>query len=732
MSQFNVYKSSAGSGKTFTLVKSYLSIALKDTTVPPVAYKSILAITFTNKAAGEMKERVVSTLRSISESGIQDNMGELLCLELKITSDEIKLRAANLLNAILHNYSDFSIGTIDRFVHRVIRTFALDLKLPMNFSIETNTELVLARCVDELIGKVGNDPVLTDVLLNFSRSKAEDQKNWRVETELLLFIKKFIAEETDEIFHGIKNHDIPSLMEAAKYMRAYMRDFLEELKQKAAVNDLWIKNQGLESTDFTQGGRGVYSYFTKIADGEYLNNVYGAYVKAAVEEDKWKSGKSNLSDDQISYLKSKILELEEFRKQGLEKHKIYSAILKNIYSLMVIHELQTIFLKIKQEENFVFISEFNSLISEIINTQPVPFVYERIGEKYKHYLLDEFQDTSVIQWNNLLPLVDNSLASGNFNMVVGDGKQSIYRWRGGDVDQFADLPKIQGKKNKVTQEREDSLIRNYREDILKTNFRSKEEIVDFNNQFFDHAREKIIPEKYQKVYKDSKQEPKTNSKGGFVSFDLIDPSENSEISKLEVCALVENYINKNCKEFGYNYSDITILVRTKRNGKLIADFLLSKNIPIVSSETLLLSSNPGVCMLLGLMNLLQTERDQIDEAKIIRYFSGRAEMNYQSFDLLWKEFNRSTGSVWTFMKQKKFIQHNREYFSGLPLYELCCALIREFRPDAADNIFIQFFLDEIIKYSKNNPENLSSFIEWWQQNGKNCSAILPSGANAVN
>jgi ATP-dependent exoDNAse (exonuclease V) beta subunit len=733
MSNFRVYKSSAGSGKTFTLVKSYLLIALADEVNPPTKYQSILAITFTNKAAGEMKERILSTLRSISNIGINDRMGEQLCQELQLTSDKIKIRSVNLLNAILHNYSEFSVGTIDRFVHRVIRTFSLDLRLPMNFSIETNTDEILLKCVDALLAKVGDDQVITNILLQFTKSRVDEDKNWRVEKELLSFAGKLIKIENAELRAKLEQVDVESLLEARDQMKIFIKKYEIEIKKMASDTSLWMIQQGLDPSDFYQGARGIAVYFKKIESGNVTENLYKSFVKESVDEGRWRSNskKCKLTDEHIVYLTSRFQEIEDYKNKNLEKYLVFNALLGNIYALMVLKELQAILAKIKQDQNLIFISEFNALISEIIRTEPVPFIYERIGERYKHYLLDEFQDTSVLQWRNLLPLIDNSLASGNYNLIVGDGKQSIYRWRGGDVDQFADLPKINGKKNKIVQEREDSLVRNYHEEILNINYRSKEEIVTFNNSFYSYLSNEIIPQAYKKVYKDCIQETRKDSKGGYISFDIIENSEEDNQVEL-VCKATADYVRLNHDVYGYSYSDITVLVRKKRHGKLIADYLLKEKIPIVSSETLLLSANAGVNFLIALMNLVQDERNQLEEARVIRYLSENNPKLNAPFEKIWSEFTASKVDIWEFLKSRGLSGQDREFYAAMPLYELCCSLVRDFKPIKNDHLFVQFFLDEIIKYSRNNPENLSCFIDWWNSNSAKCSAILPSGADAVN
>lgn len=679
-----------------------------------------------------MKERVISTLRELSDPYTQETMMQLLCDELQVNKEEISIRAQNLLNAVLHNYTEFAIGTIDSFVHRIVRTFALDLKLPLNFSIETNRERVLAQCVDELAGRIGEDETITKVMVEFSRTRVEEDRNWKVDEEIFSFVKKMLNEEGVFRMEKIRSVEISSLMSARQLMQDFQQEFAGTLKLMGGQACSWIEEQGLEAADFFQSGKGIWNYFRKIAAGEISDEVINSYVTKTITEKKWKSSSSRLTDAQIARLEDTFSKIEAYRTAGKEKYFTYTALLRNIYSLMVVSEIEKIMAAVKEEENIVFISEFNRMISDVVAREPIPFVYERIGEKYRHFLLDEFQDTSELQWRNLLPLLDNSLASGNFNLVVGDGKQSIYRWRGGEVEQFVGLPSIPGTKDAILLEREDSLKRNYTGKVLERNFRSLEKVVQLNNTLYDWMKENILPEEFRRVYDDSHQLAKKDSEGGFVSFEMTEGGMTGEESDAAICKAVESYVRKNTEEYHYSFADITVLVRNKNNGKKIADHLVSKGIPIVSSESLLLAPNESVGALLSALHLVQAERSHVHEARLLRFLHNGNWFYGVTFSYVWSEFLLSGKTLGDWLFERGAADIRRTQLAVLPLFDACSRIATELKLTSQDPLFIQFFLDAVLEFSRSNRENLRAFLDWWEDNGSARSAILPSGADAVN
>ena len=494
---FTVYKSSAGSGKTYTLVREYLKLVLTE----PHKFRHILAITFTNKAANEMKQRIINSLKEISDfSSFSGSIAVKFMLpelekETGLDRNSISENAGKVLELILHNYSDFAICTIDSFVHRIIRSFAFDLHLPLNFEVEVDTDDLIAKVIDILISNVGTDEKLTRMLINFTQSKTDDEKSWHIENDLTEIAKILTKEDGQIHIEKLKKLNLDDFSQINRQVNTIIRRFENTLTDYAKDADNLIKSKGIPHQAFYRGSSGICKYFEYLVNKRFDKVLPNSYVIKTIEEDKWYSGKANTNEKAaIDEIKENIRlayeRITEYIDKHYPKYVILNEIRKNLYPVAVLNEIEKVMDDYKSENNIVLISEFNKRIADIVLSEPVPFIYERLGEKYKHFLIDEFQDTSVLQWLNLLPLIDNSLSEGNFNMVVGDGKQAIYRWRSGEVEQFAKLPKIYKKKDDpVLIQREQSLERNYQPEVLEHNYRSKAEIVNFNNDFFAEISE---------------------------------------------------------------------------------------------------------------------------------------------------------------------------------------------------------------------------------------------------
>jgi ATP-dependent exoDNAse (exonuclease V) beta subunit len=623
---FTVYKASAGAGKTYTLVKEYLKLSLAGSKTEN--YKNILAITFTNKAAAEMKERVINALKAISSQKAVTGTYHFLLLDLiketNLSEEQIKKSSKDVLEHMLHNYSDISICTIDKFVHKVIRTFAHDLNLPMNFEIETDEKSLISKAVDLLITKVGIDEELTKVLVDFTETKLNEEKNRNIEQDLKSFAEKMIGEESSEYLDKIRNLSLTDFLSIKEKLSKFITGAENELAEFGQSGLKLIAENNIDHASFAGGANGIGKYFSYLA--EKRNDKYSpsATVSKNVSENKWYSGKATATEKAaIDSVKVRLEELffnavNLFSKKGAD-YKLAKLIFRHIHSLMVIREIDLIIAELKKENNIVRISDFNKIIAAIVSNEPAPFIYERLGEKYKHFLIDEFQDTSLLQWQNLLPLLDNSLANGNFNMIVGDGKQSIYRWRGGEVEQFSSLPKIfKGERNPFNQEREEALLRNYKEMPLKQNYRSKREIVEFNNAFFTLASAGL-PEELKNVYSSNEQEFNPENTGGYINLRFLNEKV-PEIPSFEERTLecVLEIIKENVTE-GYALKDIAILFRRNSDASLVANYLISKGVNVISSESLLICNSPKVSFIVDVLCYLTQPGNEAAKTKILKY-----------------------------------------------------------------------------------------------------------------
>ncbi|MCA6364222.1 MAG: UvrD-helicase domain-containing protein [Bacteroidetes bacterium] len=733
MQNFTVYKSSAGSGKTFTLVKEYLKLALADEADPPQVYKHILAVTFTNKAAAEMKQRIISALKELShaQSGKPSAMAQALGSELLLDPFTLADRAQRVLKAILHNYTDFAIGTIDAFVHRIVRAFAFDLHLPVNFEVETDADKLLRQAVDLLIGRIGSDEQLTEVLVQFAEAKTEEDRNWQIEQELLTTARHLLGEEGAAKAERLRNLSLNDFLGFRDTLRKSTEAFKTLIKQTAAKGVQHIELSGIPVSAFYHGSSGVPKWFDDLAQGtlEKLAD-YSSYVKHSFEEDKWYSAKTPAAQKaaidelkpQLSELYAKLLAL---RDKHYGTYLIHTLLLKNIYAIAALNEIEKLIFSFRADQNIVHISEFNRIISKIVFAEPVPFIYERLGERYTNYLIDEFQDTSVLQWQNLLPLIDNALGGGNFTMLVGDGKQAIYRWRGGEVEQFARLPYVkQDAENEIIADRQQSLIRNYRGLQLARNFRSKTEIVQFNNALFRLLAQDLTAG-YQDIYDKLEQESDTANTGGSVCIERLVPEKGDDEKELHVQRTLEKVHELRAQ--GWELQDIAILTRTNNEGSRIAAALLDAGYPVISSESLLISRSPAVGFVLAVLRIIELPSDAIARTQMLGFLVNTGRIHGTLHSLLEEAAKDGLAAL----LQKHNLIFNELVLARMPLYQRCEEIIRRFRLDNEPDAYLLFFLDEVLSFGMGRGNNPADFLNWWTDRSYKASVVVPEGMNAV-
>lgn len=741
---FTVYKSSAGSGKTFTLVKEYLRIVLSN----PADFRHVLAITFTNKAANEMKVRIVNALTEIVRydkdtipKGIQLVMGQLN--EESGLSQELLIKnAKKVLQHVLHDYSEFAISTIDSFVHRIIRSFAFDLHVPMNFEVEINAEELLQKAVDMLISEVGNNELLTRFLVQFIQSKMDEDKSWNIELDLLAHSKALLKEDDQVYIEQLQSLTLEDFLKIEKLTSRSITSYesiLSEIGKKAVT---LIQKNGISNSDFYRGAAGIGKYFENLSAKRMKSSSPNSYVVQTIQDNKWHSAKAGAAEkNAIDSIKNELIIYYQEAISLIDKQEsayiLNVEIRKNIYPIAILSHIDRLLQAYKKDNDVLLIAEFNRIISKVVLNEPIPFIYERVGEKYHHYLLDEFQDTSIQQWQNLLPLIDNALASGYNNLIVGDGKQAIYRWRSGEVEQFVRLPEIYKLQDDlISSERQEALKRNYIGEVLKSNYRSKPEIVNFNNSFFEFAGTKL-GEKFSEMYRDVKQLLGSENTGGFVQLEFYKASDGAvdlNTFNLERTTAIINELT----ETGYEFGHIAVLVRGNKDGAQVAAHLLENGIPVISSESLLLEHSDKVRLLIVLLRFVYRPEDAIARLEILTWLVNNNRVNAPIHDLI-LEFGLSGENHNEDKSLKKFnvslekigISLNREFLRSGHLIDTLESLIRSFvlmpKPDA----YVQFFLDAVLTESAKREFVLADLLDWWELRKEKLSIVVPEGVSAV-
>ncbi|WP_299394265.1 exodeoxyribonuclease V subunit beta [uncultured Gelidibacter sp.] len=721
---FSIYNASAGSGKTFTLVKVYLKILL--TSSHKNAFKNILALTFTNKAVAEMKARVVDMLIAFSDTSILEKptpMFSMLSEELQLDPDELHKKSQVILNAIAHNYAAFDISTIDKFNHRLIRTFAHDLKLPLNFEVELDTKTILAKAVDQLIDKAGTEKELTKILVDFAIEKADEDKSWDVSLDFNKIAQLLINENDIPHIELLKDKTLDDFKALKSQLISQITQLDTAISQTGQEVLSLLEANGLATTDFLRGSLPLY--FQKLSESNFEVSYDAKWQEDLVEGNRLyalkKLDASKMTT--IDMLQPSISASFEETRKGIIQLKFLKNVLKNITPLSVLNAIYNSLQDIKADEDVVLISEFNSLISNEIKSQPAPFIYERMGEKFRHYFIDEFQDTSVKQWENLIPLIDNALAGQNLKgetgsaMLVGDAKQAIYRWRGGKAEQFIDLYTKKQQPFQIAQE-----VKN-----LPANYRSLETIVSFNNDFFKHLSSFVVTDpSHREIYEASRQDQSLKGEGyielSLLEFESEDKDDTYGFNVLQAI--------KKAQDHNFELRDICIITRKSKEGTALAEYLSVEGIPIISSESLLLKNSPEVHFLSSIIALASQPNNDMLKIDVLSYLADHQLQLEDKHLFFYNLVHLST--VEMFQKLQQYGLHfDFNQFLQLPFYEAVESLVRQFHLNKTSNAYIQFFLDEVLDFSQKYNAGFSSFTAHWDIKKEKLSIASPQGNNAV-
>lgn len=657
-----VVKASAGSGKTYRLTEEYIDLLLAG---EEQSYKHILAVTFTNKATDEMKQRVIERLHELSDSD-DPRAGE----------------ARKRLSLILHDYSCFSISTIDRFFQGVMRAFAREIGQYASYRVELDTGAVLEQVVDLLIDGL-DDPAnaaLLAWLQDYSFELIESGRSWNVREPLKAMAALFFQEDFRLKLRALPGHilgDKTAIKGFSSLLETMRGDFEREMTELGRRALDAMAADGHAPEDYKGKSRGPFMVFKKwaswrrgdalIEPKESLKDSYNGFRSPALE---------CCVDDAFSLFD-----------QPLAEYRSVCLVQENLSLLGVYADIFRFLTAYLQENNVVLLSQSSDLLSRIINDDDTPFVYEKIGNRYDHLMLDEAQDTSLLQWRNFKPLFANSIAQGQANLIVGDVKQSIYRWRGSDWHLLGE------------QIVEDLGRDNVAEKNLEENWRSGESIVKFNNGLFLQVADAIaadapvgVAAQVKALYKDCKQEipdKRKNEPAGRVKLGFLDPDGWREEALERMLADI-----KELCEAGYHHRDITVLVRTNNDGATVANCLIAHQIGVVTEDSLLIGSAPCIAEVVSLLHALVDPEDPVNQLLV------------EGMDLPAGPLQGS-------------------------LYETCEGLLAGRTRSASDVPFIHAFLDQVLAFQDKYGSHLRGFVKWWDDVGCKKSICAPDGQDAV-
>ncbi len=720
-----VYKASAGSGKTFTLAVEYI----KHLILNPRAYRQILAVTFTNKATAEMKERILQQLYGIwvSDPASEPYLNRIReDLQWKnLSEDDIRLAAGTALQYMLHDYSRFRVETIDSFFQSVMRNLARELELSPNLNIELNNTEVLSDAVDSLIEKLTPSSPVLAWLLDYINERIADDKRWNVSNEIKRFGWNIFDEGYIEQGEGLRQQlKDPNTI---KLYRNELREMeTEALEQMQGFYDQFIgelEAHALTPEDLKGGARGIGSYFRKLRDGRLSDkDTVNATLKNSLDDAKnWATKTSAQKNEIIRLAETSLLPLlqdaETFRPRNNKIVNSCRLSLQHLNKLQLLAHIDEEVRELNREHNRFLLSDTNALLHNLVRDGDSSFVFEKIGANIRNVMIDEFQDTSRMQWDNFKILLLEGLSQGANSLIVGDVKQSIYRWRNGDWGILNAL----GTKDA-------SFPFPVRVETLKTNRRSETNVIRFNNNLFTAAVEylnmlhlKELQEDchpLQRAYADVAQEsPRTEAKG-YIKATFLEPDEEHDYTELTILSLGEEV--QRLLEAGVKLNDITILVRKNKNIPPIADYFdKTMHLSVVSDEAFRLDASQAICMLIDALRYLSNPEDKVACASLM--------MNYESGI-------KKQGGDWDSLLTAKPEEALPEAFvTGMetlrlmPLYELLEELFSLFemkRIEEQDAYLFSFF-DAVTEYLQNNSSDLDAFIRYW--NETLCNKTIPSG-----
>lgn len=707
---FTVMDASAGSGKTRNLVKAVLLRTLQNND-PKNGIKSTLALTFTNDAAAEMKHRLLDYLIDFNLPEPKDTafLNEI-ATDLGLTASVVRTRAKQTLKYILHNFNDLSFSTLDGFTSRLVRTFAKDLALSENFEILLDLDELLHEATDRVLSLVGQDPVLTNVLVRFLEEKLAEERSPNLDQALINAAKKLLEERHKEPLSRLRNFSAEQLLDIRHKLNDRKNQLVAHLSQEGQNIKAFVESHNISLDSFSQKSSGLASYLKSCIGGDFIKAYTINYRTQYIEKNAWfsKSSPAHIKEaitNIVDELREQVLAVEAFARENASFVLLVEGISKNIFSLATLNALNQALTSLTEARNTIPLANFNHLINEKLKNEPSLYIYERLGERYNHYFLDEFQDTSLLQWENIKPLLIDSLSGTGSALLVGDAKQSIYRWRNGEAEQFIALS-----------ENAAAGIFQYAGDAkriqLNDNWRSLENVVNFNNALFLHAAEKMKTDSYKQLYLEAAQNPK-KAAGGKVELHLISKDNYSEDAIEKAIQSIHDFVTQ-----GYNYGDIALLVRRKKDGAALVEALTTAKVPVLSADSLLLG-NAYECRFLAGLTALRTKPDHLQmrwllaDAALSGGFIIPEEGNFKFANGLINGTARDA-----IKRLAETYDHLEDAFvANDDLIAFTRKIIGLLGWDGTNNTFVEGYIQAVHDFVEIELGTDAEFVGWWQTYG---------------
>ncbi|RIH67204.1 Dna2/Cas4 domain-containing protein [Mariniphaga sediminis] len=755
-----VYKASAGSGKTFQLVAEYLKLLLKN----PLSYRNILAVTFTNKATHEMKSRILEQLYLLANN--QDSAYlDVLQKESLLTETAIRQKAGQVLKNILHDYNRFSVSTIDSFTQRVIKAFNREMGISPHFILELDNELILEEAVDRLLAKVDTDKQLRKWLVKFSEEKIKKNRSQRIEEDIKLLGKELFKEKFQLFFPVARGENTAYTRDNLDAFRKELGTIISRFEKtiKIKAQECWkvIEDNGFSIDDFAYKMAGVGGYLKKLSEG-IIDEPKKRVLDAEESAEKW-FPKSHKEKDRLgqlveNQLQPALREILSFYSGNSVPYFSAVEVRKQLRMLGILTDLKEEIELLLQEKGVLQLSDSNLLLSKIIGDTDSPFIYEKIGTRFNYFMLDEFQDTSALQWYNFKPLVANALSEGHPALLVGDVKQSIYRWRNSDWNILAsqinsDFPQFPPK-----------------EIPLDKNWRSRRNVIDFNNAvigqlkqaflgfLFDEIGEESYREKFDAVYHHFQQEP-GNSQEGQTGLAEVCFLPDDDFDNESTGLLIEQV--KWLQDSGLKASDIAILIRKNSEGaKIIEAFLAAAkregnkkyNLSVLSNESLFLHASRGVNLVMLVVGLLIEPESKIQKTALLHLWLSWLKPELKSAGIVLSGDNQLTFDFDSSVPEDEGNWHIHNDFEAVFELKLAqkmkqlwqksllasldetvteiCALFGLFNLES-ELPFLQTLIDQAAELKTSLSNDLSNLLFWWNEKGYKTSVNVNEEVDSV-
>ena len=684
-----IMKASAGSGKTYNLAKKYITLLLQND--DRYAYRHILAVTFTNKATEEMKSRIMEELYILATEPAKSDYHDSFIPSLFASDEDLRMKAENVLRDILHDYSAFAVSTIDKFFQQTLKAFSREIGQFASYQVELDKNSLVAESVDRILDSLTEDSgALLSWLTTNVMEQIEAGGRYSMDANLLEMANRLMSPQRQEVMakNGV-DEEVMCSKEQLMSIKDKCRELTEVFRAKVvdhakAVADI-LTQSGVNAEE-TNGGfmKQIYAY-SELEPDKKIEAPTAAFMKKAASPQSWfaKTKEKEMLHKLYPHMEDP---LNAFVALFGKEFAVYNTALildSQLYGLGVADEISRTFKEMMKEKNVLCIDDSNTILRDIIDGSDAPFVYEKIGVRFDHFLLDEFQDTAHVQWMNFCPLLENSEAQDGQNLIVGDVKQSIYRWRGSDW--------------KLLDSTVPETFKDHKQKVLDTNYRSLSSIVNFNNGFFMEAADIIDKlegepdlKRMKNIYADVRQEiAKKDKPEGNVCLTFCEAED--ELQKV-LDSVME------ARSHGAKLSDIAVLVRSNAVGERVASYLIEKGVSVITDDSLKVKNSMMVRRIVSLMSCVENPMDTV------------GSFLAESLNIEMPEGHMSLTDM------------AESLFRGLVVADEDALWSKE-------SLHIQTFMDHLQDYVSSNGNALRGFLKWWE--GENPSISSPSTGDSV-